>query len=58
MTRRIQDAAPGDARRLDLVGVVLSALGLGLAVFGVLRSGEWGWVHAEAGRARPARASR
>jgi len=44
MTRRIQDAAPGVRARLDLVGVVLSALGLGLAVFGVLRSGEWGWV--------------
>jgi hypothetical protein len=29
---------------LDLVGVVLSATGLGLAVFGVLRSGVWGWV--------------
>src|SRR3954454_21221697 len=41
MTRRIQDAAPGIRARLDLVGVVLSALGLGLAVFGVLRSGEW-----------------
>jgi MFS family permease len=44
MTRKIQDAAPGVRARLDLVGVVLSALGLGLAVFGVLRSGEWGWV--------------
>ncbi|WP_028643222.1 MFS transporter [Nocardioides sp. URHA0020] len=44
MTRRIQDAAPGVRARLDLVGVVLSALGLGLAVFGVLRSGAWGWV--------------
>jgi MFS family permease len=47
MTRRIQDAAPGVRARLDLVGVVLSALGLGLAVFGVLRSGEWGWVTAK-----------
>ena len=28
-----------------LVGAVLSALGLGLIVFGVLRSGGWGWVH-------------
>ncbi|MBB3040598.1 MFS transporter [Nocardioides soli] len=44
MTRRIQDAAPGVRTRIDLVGVGLSALGLGLAVFGVLRSGEWGWV--------------
>ena len=29
---------------LDLVGAVLSATGLGLAVFGVLRSSVWGWV--------------
>ncbi len=35
--------------QLDVVGSVLSALGLGLLVFGVLRSGEWGWIHAEAG---------
>src|SRR3954462_6886455 len=48
MTRRIQDAAPGGRARIDLVGVVLSALGLGLAVYGVLRSGEWGWVLAKA----------
>lgn len=49
MTRRIQDAAPGRRARLDLVGVVLSALGLGLAVYGVLKSGEWGWVTAKPG---------
>src|SRR5215204_2617759 len=49
MTRRMQDV-PGEGRfRLDLVGVVLSALGLGLLVFGVLRSGEWGWVQPKAG---------
>ena len=32
------------ARKLDVVGAVLSALGLGLVVFGVLRSSEWGWI--------------
>jgi Na+/melibiose symporter-like transporter len=38
--------APADTRpRLDYVGVVLSALGLGMLVFGVLRSSEWGWIH-------------
>ena len=43
--RRLGDEATPDPRpKLDLVGTVLSALGLGLAVFGVLRSGEWGWV--------------
>jgi hypothetical protein len=41
---------PAEGRfRLDYVGVVLSALGLGMAVYGVLRSGEWGWVQPKAG---------
>jgi MFS family permease len=44
LTRRIRDTDPVPGTRLDLVGVVLSAAGLGLAVFGVLRSGVWGWV--------------
>ncbi|MDP9135343.1 MAG: MFS transporter, partial [Actinomycetota bacterium] len=30
--------------RLDAVGVALSATGLGLAVFGVLKSSQWGWI--------------
>ena len=42
--RRIADEPPGEQPRIDLVGVVLSAAGLGLAVFGVLRSSVWGWV--------------
>ena len=58
MTRKIQDTAPAARSKIDLVGVVLSALGLGLAVFGVLRSGEWGWVQPAARCARRARASR
>jgi MFS family permease len=44
LARRIQDEPPGQQPRIDLVGVVLSAAGLGLAVFGVLRSSVWGWV--------------
>ena len=44
LTRRIQDEPPGTHAKIDLVGVVLSAAGLGLAVFGVLRSSVWGWV--------------
>jgi MFS family permease len=44
LTRRIHDAVPEHRSRLDLVGVVLSAAALGMAVFGVLRSGVWGWV--------------
>ena len=30
--------------QLDIVGAVLSAARLGSLVFGVLRSGEWGWI--------------
>ena len=44
LTRRIQDTAARVPVRLDVVGALLSAAGLGLAVYGVLRSGEWGWV--------------
>ncbi|MEU8574860.1 MFS transporter [Streptomyces asoensis] len=43
LARRVADAAPDVRPRLDLVGTVLSALGLGTFVFGVLRSSEWGW---------------
>ena len=43
LARRVQDAPPGTRSRLDVTGAVLSAAGLGLAVFGVLRSSEWGW---------------
>jgi MFS family permease len=44
LTRRIADAPVEERPTLDLVGTVLSALGLGMLVFGVLRSSEWGWV--------------
>src|SRR4029077_11957030 len=44
MTRRIADAPVERRPRLDMVGAVLSAVGLGLLVFGVLRSSEWGWI--------------
>jgi EmrB/QacA subfamily drug resistance transporter len=48
--RRIADAPPPEVRpRLDLVGTVLSALGLGAFVFGVLRSGAWGWFQPKPG---------
>jgi MFS family permease len=49
LARRISDAPPETRPRLDLVGAALSALGLGLLVFGVLRSSEWGWIHPKAG---------
>jgi MFS family permease len=44
LTRRMADATPERDLRLDLVGTALSALGLGLIVFGILRAGEWGFV--------------
>jgi EmrB/QacA subfamily drug resistance transporter len=45
MTRLIGDA-PGGVRapRLDVVGTLLSAGGLGAVVLGVLQSSTWGWV--------------
>ncbi len=50
LTRRISDVPlPEKRARLDLVGTALSALGLGLIVFGILRSGEWGFVLAKPG---------
>ena len=42
--RRIHDVPPDDRPRLDLVGTALSALGLGLVVFGILKAGSWGFV--------------
>jgi MFS family permease len=46
--RKVRDVAPQPGR-VDLVGSVLSVVGLGLFVFGVLRSSEWGWVIAKPG---------
>ncbi|MFE1259366.1 MFS transporter [Streptomyces albogriseolus] len=43
LARRVADAPAGERARIDLVGAALSALGLGLFVYGVLRSDEWGW---------------
>ncbi len=47
LTRRIADVPPEKRVKLDLVGTALSALGLALVVFGILRSGEWGLVRAK-----------
>ena len=45
MTPKVGDALrPGPAPKLDYVGSVLSAAGLGVFVFGVLQSSTWGWV--------------
>src|SRR5438067_800363 len=45
LTRRMADTPPQPGAGLDFVGTGLSALGLGLVVFGILRSGTWGVVH-------------
>ena len=44
LTRRIANAPVTERPRLDYVGAALSALGLALLVFGVLRTSEWGWI--------------
>jgi MFS family permease len=48
LARKIADAPVETRPKLDIVGAVLSAAGLGLLVFGVLRSGEWGWIRPNA----------
>jgi MFS family permease len=49
LARRIADSSTTEKPKLDLVGAALSALGLGLFVFGILKSGEWGWIQPRSG---------
>jgi EmrB/QacA subfamily drug resistance transporter len=44
LARRMQEPPISERTRLDVIGATLAAIGLGLAVYGVLRSAEWGWV--------------
>jgi MFS family permease len=46
LTRKRMQAAPQPAHppKLDFGGAALSAAGLGLIVFGILKSSSWGWV--------------
>lgn len=46
LSLRLLTDAPGPKQppKLDVVGAVLSAAGLGLIVFGVLQASTWGWV--------------
>jgi MFS family permease len=46
MSRRMADEPPERGVGLDAGGTVLSAAGLGLVVFGILRGGTWGFVNA------------
>jgi MFS family permease len=50
LNRRTADAAPGARTHIDLVGAGLSALGMTLVVFAVLRAGEWGVFRAKSGQ--------
>ncbi|TVT25484.1 MFS transporter, partial [Amycolatopsis rhizosphaerae] len=47
--RRMAESAPERNPSLDLVGTVLSAAGLGLVVYAILRTSTWGWVLPKAG---------
>ena len=43
--RKIHDTPPEERKPFDFFGAILSVVGLSLTVYGVLRSGTWGWVH-------------
>jgi MFS family permease len=49
LSRRIEADKPERRVRLDLLGTALSALGLALVVFGILRSGTWGIIRPKTG---------
>lgn len=42
--QRIEDPSAPSGKKLDVPGAMLSALGLGLVVFGILKSSQWGLV--------------
>jgi MFS family permease len=48
LTRRMADSPAVPGVRLDPVGTLLSAVGLGMIVYGVIRSGTWGFVQPKA----------
>jgi MFS family permease len=41
---RLIPRTAGNKTKLDLSGAFLSIAGLGMAVFGILRSSQWGWI--------------
>ena len=49
LTRRMADSPAVPGVRLDPVGTLLSAAGLGAIVYGVIRSGTWGFVQPKPG---------
>jgi len=44
LARRREEPPLADRVPLDVIGATLLSIGLGLAVYGILRSSEWGWV--------------
>ena len=50
LTRRITGTPADRSVRLDIVGTVLSALGLGLIVYAILQAGSWGFVRPRDGQ--------
>jgi MFS family permease len=44
LSRRVADSPPEKGVRLDPIGTLLSAVGLGLIVYGIIRAGTWGFV--------------
>jgi EmrB/QacA subfamily drug resistance transporter len=44
LARKVSDAPSEEHPRLDWLGSVLWAGGMGLIIFAVLRSSEWGWI--------------
>jgi len=49
LTRRMNDTPAEPGTKLDMVGTALSAAGLALVVYGILRSGSWGFVQPKPG---------
>jgi MFS family permease len=49
MTKKFEDAPVEKRPHLDVIGAVLSAAGLALFVFGILKTGTWGWFRAKEG---------
>ncbi len=50
LAKRMADTPAQPGARLDLVGTALSAIGLGLVVYGILRAGTWGFVSPKPGQ--------
>jgi MFS family permease len=42
--RKVNDIPPATKPHIDVIGALLTMIGLSMAVFGVLRSSEWGWI--------------